>query len=179
MSTIHDAEQLAAAKAIRCIIFDVDGVLTDGSIVVNDAGEESKRFFVRDGLGIKAAMRVGMQVGVLTARSSRCVTLRMNELGIRLLQQGARNKVIGLETLCQQAKVPLEQCAYVGDDLVDLPALVRCGYPIAVADAVEEVKAVAKYVTAHVGGRGAARDAVEHLLKAQGRWDEVVESYGL
>ena len=164
---------------IKLIIFDVDGVLTDGSITIDSAGNESKRFYVRDGLAIRAAMTMGLKVGVLTARASRALTLRMAELGVDLVLQGVSNKVIGLETLCQRAGVMPDEVAYVGDDLVDLPVMVRCAYPIAVADAVAEVKAEARYVTAAPGGRGAARQAIEHILKAQGKWDQVLEQYGI
>ena len=164
---------------IKLIIFDVDGVLTDGSIVIDDAGVESKRFYARDGLAIKSALALGLKIGVLTARSSRALTLRMDELGVDLVLQGSSNKVFGLETLCQRAGVMPEEVAYVGDDLVDLPVMVRCAYPIAVADAVAEVKAEARYVTSAPGGRGAARQAIEHILKAQDRWDEVVERFGI
>ena len=164
---------------IKLIIFDVDGVLTDGSIIISDDGVESKRFHARDGLAIKAAMAAGLKVAVLTARASRALTLRMVEIGVDLVVQRAPSKVIGLETLCQRAGVMPEEVAYVGDDLVDLPVMVRCAYPIAVADAVDEVRAEARYVTTARGGHGAAREAIEHILKAQNRWDEVVERYGI
>lgn len=166
-------------RDIKFIIFDVDGVLTDGSIILNDRGEESKAFYVRDGFAIRAALSVGLRVGVLTGRSSRAVSLRMREMGVELLLQGLRDKVVGLETLCQRAGVLPEEAAYVGDDLIDLPAMLRCGYRIAVADAAEEVKAEAHFITARGGGRGAARDAIEHVLKFQGRWEEVLEQLGL
>ncbi len=168
---------MADFSRLRMIVFDVDGVLTDGSIIVNDQGQEAKRFYVRDGLGIRIALRLGLKVGVLTGRSVRAVTLRMAELGVDLVQQGSSDKAVGLETLCQRAGVLPEETAYVGDDLIDLPALLRCGYPMAVADAVAEVRAEAQYITTAVGGRGAAREAIEHLLKSQGRWDEVVDRY--
>ena len=164
---------------IRLIIFDVDGVLTDGSIIISDSGVESKRFHARDGLAMKAAMASGLKVGILTSRASRALTLRMAEIGVDLVVQRAPNKVIGLETLCQRAGVMPEAAAYVGDDLVDLAAMVRCAYPIAVADAVDEIKAEARYVTAARGGHDAARQAIEHILKAQNKWDEVVERYGI
>jgi len=128
---------------------------------------------------MKAAMSQGIAVGVLTSRACRAVNLRLTELGIEHLQQGVTNKAIALETLCQRVGVEPEQCAFVGDDLVDLPALVRCGYPVAVADAVEEVRLAAAYVTEARGGRGAVREVCEHILKAQGKWDAVVEAYGL
>ena len=168
---------MPALDAIRMIVFDVDGVLTDGSVIVDDHGIESKRFHVRDGFGLKAAMLGGLKVGVLTGRSTRAVSLRMIELGIDLLAQGVSDKRIGLEQLCQRAGVLPEETAYVGDDLIDLPAMLLCGYAIAVADAVAEVREQAAFVTTAPGGQGAAREAVEHLLKAQGRWDAVVDRY--
>lgn len=167
------------AADIRLIVFDVDGVLTDGSVLVNDHGIETKRFHVRDGLAMSAAKHEGLKVGVLSSRASRAVTLRMIELGVELVMQGARNKLIGLETLCQRAGVMPEDAAFVGDDLLDMPALLRSGYPIAVNDAAKQVREVAVHVTASPGGRGAARDAIEHLLQAQGRWDRIVERYSL
>jgi len=170
---------MSELSAIKLLIFDVDGVLTDGSIIVNDQGIESKRFHVRDGFAMKAAMSLGLQVGVLTGRSTRAVTLRMIDLGIDLLIQGVADKAIGFETLCQQARVDPEEAAYLGDDLIDLPAMLRSGYPMAVADAVQEVRTEARYVTRVPGGHAAARDAIEHILKAQGRWDEVVEQYAI
>ncbi len=166
-------------SAIKLLIFDVDGVLTDGAIHVDDHGVESKRFHVRDGFAIKAAMSLGLKVGVLTGRSTRAVTIRMLDLGVKHFIQGAGDKAVGFETLCQQTGVAPEEAAYLGDDLIDLPAMLRCGYPMAVADAVAEVRSEARYVTAVRGGRGAARDAIEHILKAQGRWDEVIERYAI
>lgn len=161
------------------IVFDVDGVLTDGSIVVDDTGIESKRFHVRDGLAIASALKLGLKVGVLSGRSTRAVTLRMTELKIPYIIQGCSNKAQGIEDICKRAGVSLEETAYVGDDLIDLPALVRVGFPATVADAVDEVKAEAALVTLAPGGRGAAREIIEHILKAQGKWDKLVESYGI
>ncbi len=172
-------EEQTGAASIRLVVFDVDGVLTDGGIYVDDRGFESKRFHVRDGFAIRAAMNLGYQVAILTGRSCRAVTLRAKELGITLLEQGCGDKAIGLETLCQRAGVLIEHTAFMGDDLNDLPALLRCGYAMAVADAAPEVREVAAYITQAPGGHGAAREALEHLLKAQGRWDEVVERYGV
>lgn len=166
-------------NTIKLIVFDVDGVLTDGTIILDDLGRETKRFFVRDGLAIRAAIRLGIKVGVITGRSSRSVTLRMAELGVDLLMQGCSEKMIAMETLCQRAGVMLEEAAYVGDDLVDLRPMLQCGYPIAVADAAAEIIGVASYVTTNPGGRGAAREAVEHILKARGQWDTVVDEFGI
>jgi 3-deoxy-D-manno-octulosonate 8-phosphate phosphatase (KDO 8-P phosphatase) len=166
-------------RRIKLIIFDVDGVLTDGSIIVDSEGRELKRFHVRDGFAIKAAMGVGLKVDVISGRASRTVTLRMADLGVDLLMQGCGNKAVAFETLCQQADVLPEQAAFVGDDLIDLPAMLRCGYPMAVANAVEQVRAAAAYVTTAPGGHAAAREAIEHVLLAQGLWDQVVERYGM
>ena len=168
---------MADPAEIKLIIFDVDGVLTDGAIIVDDQGSESKRFNVRDGFAIRAAMSLGLKIGVLTGRSSRAVTIRMAELGIDLIQQGSCDKIVGLENLCQQANILPKESAYVGDDLIDLPPMRRCGYPIAVADAADEVREVAVYVTPTCGGNGAARHAIEHVLRRQGRWNEVVKRY--
>lgn len=164
---------------IKMIIFDVDGVLTDGTILIDDHGVETKRFHVRDGMAIRVAQQMGLKVAALTSRTTRAVSLRLGELGVDPVLQGATDKAVGLETICRKAGVLPEQCAYVGDDLLDLPALLRCGLPVAVADAAEEVKAEAKHVTAAPGGHGAAREVIEHILKAQGRWDDMLKQYGV
>lgn len=170
---------MSDVRRVRLIVFDVDGVLTDGGIIVDDRGIESKRFHVRDGLGIRAAMKLGLKVGIISGRSTRAVNLRATELGIDLLMQGVADKAVGLETICDSGQFEADEVAYLGDDLIDLPAMLRCGYPMAVADAVDEVRAVAKYVTKAPGGHAAARDAIEHIIKAQGRWDELLEAYNV
>ncbi len=164
---------------IKLIVFDVDGVLTDGSILIDEHGVESKLFHVRDGFAIRAAQSVGVKVGVLSGRASTAVVHRMSQLGVEHILQGQRDKLVAFETMCQLAHVDAEATSFVGDDLIDLPAMLRCGYPMAVADAVEEVKAVARYVTEQHGGRGAVREAIEHVLQTQGRWDEVVDRYSV
>ncbi len=170
---------MAEPTAIKLIVFDVDGVLTDGAIHLDDRGVETKRFHVRDGFAIRAAMRHGIKVGVLTGRSSQCVSLRLTELGVDLLVQGSKNKAIGLEIMCQKAGVDPGEIAYVGDDIPDLPAMLRCGYRVAVNDAAAEVRAVADHITHAAGGQGAARDAIEHILKAQDKWEDVLEEFGV
>ncbi len=164
---------------IKLLLLDVDGVLTDGSILLDETGRQIMRFHVRDGLGIKAWRQLGLQVGILTARSGRALTHRAAELGIELVEQGAGDKLITFENICRRIGVLPEQVAYMGDDLADLPVLCRVGYPMAVVDAADEVKQVAQFITTKPGGRGAVREAVEHMLKAMDRWDEVLESYGL
>ena len=168
-----------AVADIKLLLLDVDGVLTDGSIWLDDEGRQMKRFHVRDGAGIRAWQRCGLQVGILTARSSRAVTYRMQELGVTLISQGASDKQQGFEDICSRVGLTADQVAYVGDDLMDLPVLCRVGYPIAVADAANEVRQVAKYVCNRRGGSGAVREVIEHLLKTMERWDEVLDAYGL
>ncbi len=168
---------MTPTQDIRMLLLDVDGVLTDGSIFIDAAGREIKRFHVRDGLGIKAAQRSGLTVGLLTARTSDATAARARELGIDLVIQGCGDKRARLQTICDQAGIGAEHIAYVGDDLADLAVLAAVGYPMTVADAVDEVKAAARFVTQRPGGRGAVREAIEHLLRAAGRWDQVVRAY--
>jgi 3-deoxy-D-manno-octulosonate 8-phosphate phosphatase (KDO 8-P phosphatase) len=163
---------------IQLIVFDVDGVLTDGSLIYDNHGNELKRFNIRDGFGLRAAMFSGIQVGVLTARSSEVVHRRMEELKIDLYFHGCKDKSAGIESIAQRARVPLEQTAFMGDDILDLPALKRVGYPMAVSDAAIEVLETAKFTAEAPGGRGAAREAVEHILRAQGKWAAVLERFG-
>lgn len=165
--------------AIKLLVLDVDGTLTDGGLYFDSAGGEMKKFHVRDGLAITAAMACGLKVGVISARQSPIVERRMAELGVTLLMQGQRDKKIAFETLCQQAGVLPEEAAYMGDDLLDLPAMVMCGYAIAVADAAAEVRYAAHHTTQLPGGRAAVREAIEHLLRQQGRWDAVVDRYAI
>ena len=170
---------MADPKGIKLIVFDVDGVLTDGAIHIDDRGVETKCFNVRDGFAIRAAMRHGIRVAVITGRSSQCVNLRLTELGVDLFVQGSKNKAIGLEIVCQKAAVEPGEIAYVGDDIPDLPAMLRCGYRVAVADAAAEVCAVADHITLAAGGKGAAREAIEHILKALDKWEDVLEEFGV
>jgi len=163
--------------AIGLLVFDVDGVLTDGGILVSDTGLEHKRFHVRDGLAMRAAQRVGLKVGMLSGRSTRAVALRATELRVDALVQGSRDKAKDLAAMCRELDLEPEQSGYLGDDLVDLPALAACGYPMAVQDAVPEVRSRARFVTQAPGGHGAAREAIEHVLKAQGKWAEVLARY--
>ncbi|MCC7409475.1 MAG: HAD-IIIA family hydrolase [Phycisphaeraceae bacterium] len=168
---------MADLSQIALLILDVDGVLTDGSIVVDDDGRELKRFHVRDGFAIKAAMSVGLKIGVLSGRTSACVTHRMKNLGVELVLQGSLIKGDAFEKMCRLAGVTAEQTAYLGDDLIDLPALRRCGYPMAVANAVPEVKAAAKFITTQPGGQAAVREAIEHILRGQGKWQAVIDRF--
>lgn len=167
-------------EQIKLILTDVDGVLTDGSILIDSDGRETKRFHVRDGMGIVAWQRLGLHIGIVTGRPSSITALRASELKIDYVAQGgAMNKIEGYERICRELGVTDEQVAFIGDDLADIPVMRRAGYPIAVHDAVEEVQQIARYITEQPGGRAAVREAIEHLLKGMGRWDEVLAWYGL
>jgi 3-deoxy-D-manno-octulosonate 8-phosphate phosphatase (KDO 8-P phosphatase) len=162
---------------VKLVIFDVDGVLTDGRIVLDDHGVESKFFDVRDGSGIKWLVRVGLDVAFLTGRQSHVVELRAAELGVTRIHQGAKVKIDVYERLLNEAGLQDEAVAYAGDDLIDLPVMWRVGLALAPADARPEVKAAAHYVCREGGGRGAVREIVELILKGQGFWEQVTAPY--
>jgi len=164
-------------QPIRLLLLDVDGVLTDGRIIINDAGEETKAFDVRDGHGLKLLQRSGVQLGVLTGRSSKVVAHRSQELGFDWVIQGAKNKLEPFQDLLRRTGLQPEEVAYVGDDLVDLPILSRVGFSATVADAAPELSAEVDYVTHACGGRGAVREICELLLKTQGHWEKLTARY--
>ena len=165
--------------AVRLLVFDVDGVLTDGRLVLSSSGEESKRFHIRDGLGIVLAQKSGLQVALMSGRASAAVDRRAKELGIRiaLVISNARDKERGIRELKLRLELPAEAVAFVADDLNDLPAFDEVGLAVAVADAAPEVTARAHLVTQAGGGEGAAREIIELILKEQGRWEEAVRNY--
>ena len=164
------------AAAIEAIIFDVDGVLTSGAIVYGPEGEW-KIFNVQDGHGFKMAARAGLKLGVLTGRSSAVVDRRMKELGVEFYEQGAMNKGEALPRLLRKMKVNAGQTCYVGDDVIDLPPMRLAGLSVAVANAVDEVKAAADAVTARKGGEGAVREVIELVMRARGLWEEAMKRY--
>lgn len=168
---------LERAARIRLVIFDVDGVLTDGSLYLSDSGEEYKAFHSRDGHGIKMLQRTGVQVAVITGRTSNVVIHRMRDLGVSLLYQGSIEKLPVFENLIEQLGVEPDHVAYVGDDVVDLPVMRRVGFAIAVQDAHPLVKKHAHWQTPNGGGRGAARDVCELIMEAQGTLDEALGKY--
>ena len=169
---------IVASNEIRLLVLDVDGVLTDGTIFIDDDGCQSRGFHIQDGLGVSLWRSVGRQVAILTSKRSPAVEARARMLGIELIEQGAEDKVPGLERLVSRTGVSLEETAYAGDDLLDVAVMRRVGYPIAVANAVEEVKELAAYVTSRSGGRGAVREAIEHLLKRDGQWYAALKAIG-
>jgi len=173
----HVQQHLDKLSRIRLLLLDVDGVMTDGRIVYGADDAEIKQFCVRDGLGIRLAMRAGIQVGVVSGRSSEALTNRCRNLGITLAYCGVGDKAALLDTIEVQAGVPAENIAYAGDDLVDLPLMRRVGLSIAVGDAHELVKARADLVTTACGGAGAVREICEVLLKSQGRWEAILDEF--
>lgn len=165
------------AKKIKMMVMDVDGVLTDGSILFASGRQEIKAFFVHDGLGLRMAHRAGIVTALISARESAMVIRRAAELQIPEVHQRIEHKVPVWETLLKKYQLLPENVAMVGDDLSDLPLLQRAGLSVAVANAVEEVKGRVDYVTRLPGGRGAVREAVELVLRAQGRYEEELKRY--
>ena len=194
----------ARAKKIKLILFDVDGVLTDGKIWIfpapvgaqpttpepaaqhEDEGGfgfgsqtmiEAKGFHAHDGTAFSLARLAGIKTGIITKRISETVALRARDLKLEHVHQGIQDKLTCFEGILKQEKLVRAQAAFVGDDVIDLPVMRNCGLAIAVANARDEVKGEAHMVTEHAGGEGAARDAVEYILKAQGKWNKVVSQY--
>ena len=172
-----DERLLNKIRRVKLLILDVDGVLTDGRIIIDDAGVESKNFDVKDGHGLKIIMRYGIDVVLLTGRRSQVVERRAADLGITEVHQGIRNKVEALAEILQRRNLAPEETAYAGDDIVDIPLFKRVGFAVAVADAVPEVRQVADYVTGCKGGRGAVRELCEVILQAQELWADVAARY--
>jgi len=165
------------AKEIKLIIFDVDGVLTDGGLYFSDEGLEFKRFNSLDGLGIKLLKQNGVEPAIISARNSQNVAHRMKNLGIEHLYQGQDNKLIAFEELLDKLSLSSNQIAYMGDDVIDLPVMRKVGLPIAVANAHELVKDNACIVTDKNGGHGAVREACDFILKAQDNYDQAMSAY--
>lgn len=173
----RDPALLQRAGRIRLAIFDIDGVLTDGRLYFSDSGEQIKAFHSRDGLGLKALMAHGVEVAVLSARRSRVAELRIAELGIARLVQGCEDKASGFDRLIADAGVAADTTAYMGDDLLDWPAMRLSGLKLAPADAHAAIRARADYVTELPGGRGAVREAAELLLAGHDRLDDWIASF--
>ncbi|MEW6445369.1 MAG: HAD-IIIA family hydrolase [Pseudomonadota bacterium] len=165
------------ARDIRLVLFDVDGVLTDGRLIFNADGEETKAFHARDGHGLKLLMEVGIEVGVITARSSPAVEHRMKNLGIPHVFQGQHDKRATYLALIERLGLENAQVAYMGDDVIDLPVLARVGLAATVADAPAVVKRHVHWIAERGGGQGAARDLCDLILDAQGKLDTLLARY--
>ncbi len=162
---------------IQVLVVDVDGVLTDGTIVVNSDGSESKFFSVLDGHGIRLWQRAGLKVAFLSGRASEPTRYRAEQLKVEYVFQDCHNKLDALDKFLQQLGLSPEKVAYIGDDLPDLPPIRHVGFGVAVANAVDEVKQYADYVTTRPGGSGAVREVIEYILKKTGRWHELMKRY--
>jgi len=162
------------ARRIRLLLFDVDGVLTDGKILLHADGSESKTFDIRDGTAIVLAQRAGLRTGVLSARQSAATTERAAQLRIPIVRQGSADKLETLEEILAAEGMSADEVAFMGDDLLDLPVIERVGLGAAPADAAGEVRSRAHWIASRRGGDGAVRELIEMVLKAQGRWDGIV-----
>ncbi len=169
----------ARMQSIELILSDVDGVMTDGGITYDNQGIETKTFHVRDGMGIKLWQKTGHRFGVITARSSHIVKLRMEELGVDFIRQGTEQKLAAAQQIIEELNLEPSNVCYIGDDLTDVGLMKSSGMSASVADAAEDVKKVADYVTKSAGGKGAIRELIEMILKSQKRWNELLQGYGI
>jgi 3-deoxy-D-manno-octulosonate 8-phosphate phosphatase (KDO 8-P phosphatase) len=174
-------DALERARRVEFILMDVDGVLTDGQILIMPDGQgvthEFKTFNVHDGVALTFARRIGLRLGLLTGRTSESVTARAKELGMEVVEQGSLNKLETYQKIRAAIKLEDQQIAFMGDDLQDLPVLRRAGFAVSVANAQEDIKKFCHLVTGHDGGRGAVREALEFIIRAQGKWEEIMARY--
>lgn len=175
--TNFDTVVLEKAQACQLLVLDVDGVLSDGKLVFDNNGVETKSFNVKDGLGIKLLQQFGVEVAIITGRTSHIVEKRASSLGIKHIIQGREDKGAALKDLATSLNIAFENCAYMGDDLPDLSAMMQVGFSVAPSNAHKEVKKRVDYVTSLAGGEGAVRQLCDMLLQAQGRYDEAIASF--
>jgi 3-deoxy-D-manno-octulosonate 8-phosphate phosphatase (KDO 8-P phosphatase) len=173
----HDQAILDKARKLKLLILDVDGVLTDGRLFFDAEGNEYKSFHARDGHGIKLLRQTGVEVAVISGRKSNSVALRMKSLGIEYVYQGHENKIAAFNEVIEKIGITPEQAAHVGDDLLDLPIMIRVGFAIAVNDANFAVKQRADWCTSLSGGQGAVREVCDFIMQAQGTFDDVLGAY--
>lgn len=174
-----DENLIHKIKAIRLLILDVDGVMTDGRIIMDDTGREVKNFNVKDGHGIKMLIRYGIDVVLLTGRRSQVVEYRARDLNISEVHQGIHDKLAIFYEILREKALNREDVAFMGDDVVDIPLLKKVGFSVAVADASEEVKISVDYITNKVGGNGAVREICDMILRCQGKWIDVTQKYDI
>lgn len=176
-SQTQSEDVTARAQRVKLLLMDCDGVLTDGRLWLTPEGDEQKAFHARDGQGISLLHHAGMRTGIITGRQSSAVDRRAQDLKMSYVRQYAKDKVKALEEILAEAGVTTNECAYIGDDVGDLPVMHRVALAVAVSDAVAETKQAAHYITALKGGQGAVREVCDLILKAQGRWDEVMQRF--
>ncbi|HKP36628.1 MAG TPA: HAD-IIIA family hydrolase [Pyrinomonadaceae bacterium] len=174
-SEAHDIER--RARRVKLVLMDCDGVLTDGRLWLMADGDEQKAFHARDGQGISLLHRAGLKTGIISGRTSSAVARRAEDLKINFVRQGAKDKVKALDEILKEAKISEDDSAYIGDDLGDIEVMARVELAVAVADAADETKNAAHYVTFLPGGRGAVREVCELILKSQGHWEELMEQF--
>ncbi len=162
---------------IKMLILDLDGVFTDGTIIIDSQGNESKRYSVIDGHGIKLWHRAGGKTAIISGRAAQATTIRAEQLEIEYVFQGCKKKLPVYEQLLESARLSPEQTAYIGDEVIDIPPVVRAGLGVAVANSVDELKQRADYITNKSGGDGAIREVIEIILKTTGKWDALMERY--
>jgi len=167
----------ARARRIKLLLMDCDGVLTDGRLWLMADGDEQKSFHARDGQGISLFHRAGLKTGIISGRTSSAVERRAQELKMSYVRQYAKDKIKALDEILAEAGVTANECAYIGDDVADIPVMQRVALAVAVADAVPETKQAAHYVTKLNGGHGAVREVTDLILKAQGKWDEAMKRF--
>ncbi len=170
-------EVLTRAKEVEILLLDVDGILTDGGIILTSSNEEIKVFSVLDGMGIKLLQKIGVEVGIVSSRNSKVVEHRGKELGIEIIIQGELNKLSAVENILLKKGLTFKNLAYMGDDWVDIPLLKRAGLAVSVPNAWHPVKDYAHYITKREGGKGAVREVCELILRAKGKWEELFSRY--
>ena len=169
-----ETEVAERARRIKLLLMDCDGVMTDAGIWLTPDGDEQKAFHARDGQGISVWHRAGYQSGIISGRSSTGVKRRAHELKMKYVHQFAKAKLVALEAILTEAAVTVDECCFIGDDLGDIGVMRQVGFAVAVADAADDTKAAAHYVTTLAGGKGAVREVIELILKSQGRWQDVI-----
>jgi 3-deoxy-D-manno-octulosonate 8-phosphate phosphatase (KDO 8-P phosphatase) len=174
-SKLETDELNRRASRIKLLLMDCDGVLTDGRLELLENGDEQKTFHARDGQGISLFHRAGLKTGIISGRTSSAVKRRAQDLGMTYVRQYAKDKVEALDEIL--AEVSVHECAYIGDDLADIPVMGRVDLAVAVGDAVAETKQAAHFITEQKGGHGAVREVTELILKAQGRWEELMKQF--
>jgi 3-deoxy-D-manno-octulosonate 8-phosphate phosphatase (KDO 8-P phosphatase) len=174
---VTELEHMRRAARVKVMIFDVDGVLTDGSLTYGPDGEATKTFFVLDGLGIQLLQKTGVQTAIISARNSPIVVRRAADLGISHVHQGNHDKRVAFAKLLEATGFKAEECGYIGDDVIDLPLFTRVGFAVAVPSGHPDVQHRAHYVTQAPGGRGAVREVCDMVMRAQGTYDQALAPY--
>ncbi|MGL5972013.1 MAG: KdsC family phosphatase [Cetobacterium sp.] len=162
---------------IKLIVLDVDGTLTDGKLYISNLGDEMKAFNVKDGLGITQAISLGKEIAIITGKTSQIVSKRCNELGIKEIHQGIKNKIGVLDSILEKYKISYENVAYMGDDLIDLAVMKKCKIAGAPKDSVEEILHISDFISSKNGGEGAVREFIEYILKKENIWNNVVNNF--